>query len=365
MTDLIDQESAESNGGGMSAPERILTSGRAVQKMQTSYATAVAVQRPRDLKRTERALLQEATLAGEDFYYGWSVKDNKGKLSRIEGPSVDLANAAARCWGNCAVESLPVQDAGDSWIFTGAFVDLETGFTMTRQFRQSKASTVFGRMDNERKDDIRFQIGQSKAIRNVVLNALPPSLIRHAMEEAKKGVRAKLEKFINEKGLPAAIDIIVKELGKLGVKEAQIIDRVGVVETKAMTVDHLVMLRGDLTAIQSGQEYAETLFPVAGEVKSNEALKDKIKGNKKDEPAKAEEKIAAPPSDEPPPPQQVRGETLAKLQELISKSGQAQPSWRKAHGIATWADLLEQDALRYIAELEGKTKPEREAGEEG
>src|ERR1700733_12715611 len=143
-----------------------LAQGRSIQRVQTGYCTAVAVQKPRSLVVVKKRLDEEAALAGEDFFYGWGA----GK-DRVEGPSVGLAMAAVRCWGNCAIEALPVQDLGDSWVFTSAFIDLETGFTLTRQFRQSKKWTVHGKMDGERKDDVRFQIGQSKSARNVALNA--------------------------------------------------------------------------------------------------------------------------------------------------------------------------------------------------
>jgi hypothetical protein len=32
-----------------------------------------------------------------------------------------MANAIARCWGNCAVDMLPVQELGDSYVFTASF----------------------------------------------------------------------------------------------------------------------------------------------------------------------------------------------------------------------------------------------------
>ena len=72
------------------------------------YATAIACQIPRQLEIVRRRIEDEGRLAGEEFYYGWGA----GK-DRIEGPSVKLANALARCWGNCALELLPVQETRD------------------------------------------------------------------------------------------------------------------------------------------------------------------------------------------------------------------------------------------------------------
>jgi hypothetical protein len=234
----------------------VLLNGGAMTQTRTSYATAVAVQKPRILASVQRRLIEEADLAGEDFFYGWGTGNDK-----IEGGSIDLALAAVRCWGNCAVELLPVVETAHAWIFTAAFVDLETGFTLSRQFRQSKSSKVFGKHDEERKMDIRFQIGQSKAIRNVVLNAVPRSLTNGAMDQAKAGVRAKLEKFIEDKGLPAAVQMVLRGLAKHGVTEERVLSKVAVANKTAVTIDHLISLRGDLAALDAGRDWPAELFP--------------------------------------------------------------------------------------------------------
>jgi len=193
---------------------------------------------------------------GETAYYGWgSGKD------AVMGPSINLAMAAARAWGNCAVQPEPIQELPDAWVFAYAFIDLETGFTISRQFRQSKSWTVHGKMDDARKEDMRFQIGQSKAQRNTILSVLPKSLINAAMSAARKGVREKVEQFVKVKGIAAAQDLLIRGLAKHGVTEQAILDRVGVAAVKAIDVEEIVRLRGDLHAIEDGQERAEALFP--------------------------------------------------------------------------------------------------------
>lgn len=230
--------------------------GQTALQVRSTYATAMSVPVPRNLSAVERRLFDESQRAGDLFYYGWGEGDK-----RVEGPSVNLAIAAARCWGNCAVENLPVQETADAWIFTAAFVDLETGFTLSRQFRQSKKWAVHGRFDPERKDDIRFQIGQSKAVRNVVCNALPAWLMSQAIEHAKRGMRAKLERYIADNGIAAAQELVVRGLAKHGVSAVAIAAKFAVAATSALTVDHLVILRGDLTALDEGNERAGALFP--------------------------------------------------------------------------------------------------------
>ena len=210
----------------------------------------------RDLQDVRKRLIEESRLMGESAFYGWGA----GK-DAIEGPSVKIAMAAVRCWGNCSVEAMPLQETHDAYVFTSRFIDLETGYTLERQFRQSKRSIVYGKHDEERKADIRFQIGQSKSARNVVLNALPEWLIDEAVDVAKEGVREKVENYIKANGIAAAVDMVVRGLVKAAVPEPLILTKCGKAKREALTVDDIVMLRGCLKAIQDGAERASELFP--------------------------------------------------------------------------------------------------------
>jgi hypothetical protein len=101
-----------------------------LMRSQTQFHTAVAVQRPRNLDKVVAAVLREAEFAGDAFYYSFPMGGKK-----IEGPSIGLAMAVAREWGNCAV---PVEyyETPAEWVFNAHFVDLERGFTVSRVFRK-------------------------------------------------------------------------------------------------------------------------------------------------------------------------------------------------------------------------------------
>ncbi len=275
---------------------QVAINGQTLQKMSTSYATAVSVQKPRILEDVRRRLNDEARIGGEGFYYGWGV----GKGKRVEGPSIQLATAAARSWGNCAVEMEDVQDLGDSWVFTAIFVDIETGFTLKRQFRQSKTFIIYGDHDDHRKDEMRFQIGQSKATRNVVVNALPKSLIREAMSTAKTGVRKRLEEWIAKKGeggLVMAQDGALEQLKRLGVSEEQVLAKVSRPTRGAITVDDLVILKGDIMAIDDGNDRVEGLYPEVGQAEpTTEDLMDHLGGEVETGPEAAPAPDAKPPT---------------------------------------------------------------------
>jgi hypothetical protein len=233
-----------------------MASGGTMLQTRGTYNTAVSVLKPRSLADVQRRLLEEAALMGDQGFYGWGA----GK-DAIEGPGEALAYAAARCWGNNAIEYAPVVETADAYYYTAYFIDLETGFTCGRPFRQSKKWTVYGKLDEERKADVRFQIGATKAARNVILKVLPSWLIDKAMEECKAGVRKDLERLIEQHGLAKAQDLALKSLAKHGVKEEEVLAKFSVAARSALDVDRLVIIKGDLAALQRGDARAVELYP--------------------------------------------------------------------------------------------------------
>lgn len=235
----------------------LVSSGSGLQRVQGAATTVVRVQKDRDIVDVQKRAMLESDLMGDLAYYGWG--QNK---DRIEGPTVKLALMLARCFGNCIIEMEPVQTEKDSWIFTAKFVDLETGFTLMRQFRQSKKWMVYGKHDDERKDDIRFQIGQSKAIRNVVLNAIPEWLVDQAIDKAKGNVKAKILKRIADQGLDKVQTDAVSRCEALGVPPERLLNLFGRPTVKALTVEDLVTLAGNIRAVETGTDRVENVFPI-------------------------------------------------------------------------------------------------------
>lgn len=244
----------------------LIAKGETIRQIQTPYATAVAVQKPRDMKEIARRCLEEAELAGDLFFYRWEVKSTdqktkEEKTSFIEGPSINLTLCAARNFGNTAIAQRPLQETDASWIFTAAVIDLETGFTLERQYRMDKKFTIYGRMDQFRKDDIRFQIGQSKAIRNVINNYVPAGLVEKMIEAAKGSVRSKIEKMITAAGgeIAKVISRMLTEFKRLGIDQEKIEAKIGLT-ADAWDIEILTLLSGDLRALKNGNETAESLY---------------------------------------------------------------------------------------------------------
>jgi hypothetical protein len=218
------------------------------------YVTAMQVIKPRNLNRVISKCVEEASIAGEEFLYSWKQGGNI-----IEGLTIGAALSIVRNFGNSFVD-VEIEERESAYIFTAYFCDLETGFNLSRSFRQNKASpkTKQGKdiYEGERGTDIIFQIGQSKAIRNVILNAVPRWLATKVLDEAKNNAMA----TINNMGEVKARDLILKKITNLKVDIA----RVEAIYGKAKSWDKikLVQLSSALRSLENGYEDEETLFPI-------------------------------------------------------------------------------------------------------
>lgn len=249
--DAVFDDAGGAEGDGAPRSALSLATVRApMQQVKTHYATAIAVQKPRDMRAVTKRIEQEAELCGEDFYYSWTVKNRDGSRGLVEGPSIDASMIMVRNFGNAAAESHVAEEGPAHWLLTAAFIDLETGFTLERQFRQRKAEAHQKKgEDADRLLDIAFQIGQSKAQRNVVVKAMPQWLVKRAMERAKesaeKNYAENLPRYIeNCKATFATIGVTVAEL------EAKLGEDVGQAKPiAAWTVSDLGVLRAIHRAI--------------------------------------------------------------------------------------------------------------------
>jgi hypothetical protein len=254
-----------------SSPMPATTHG--MMQVRTPYVAAMQVVKPRDMAQVERNILKQAAMLGDHAFYSWGA--GKG---RVEGGTIELAMMMFNTYGNLTIIAEPVQESAEAWIFTHYIVDLESGTSAPRQWRESKRSKVDGNLDPERKDAIRFSRGQSKNIRNVILNKMPRWLIEKAIEEAKRGVRGRLEQYIKNNGLAAAQQYILQQLKRYGVTEEMVLEKMGRADVKGLDIDDLIQLSADFRAIDSGQEHVATLFPMKESTPKID-LKDKLRSS--------------------------------------------------------------------------------------
>ena len=181
------------------APSRDVVSAPSVQPMMSPGDRVFGAQQVavyRDEARILQKLAALGAAAGDDWFYRFPVKSKNGQKSFIEGPSIKLANDVARIYGNCEVDTRVI-DLGASWLIYARFTDFESGYALTRPFQQDKGASRLGGDDQARKLDIAFQIGVSKAIRNVVTNALQ-TFADYAFEAARNSLVEKIGKDVQK-----------------------------------------------------------------------------------------------------------------------------------------------------------------------
>lgn len=239
-----------------SNPSDLLNQG--LMRTQTAYTTSMQVLKPRNLNYVEKKCLEEAAIAGEEFIYQWPVKkkqpDGTYKKEQLIGLSVGAALAIARNMGNNAID-VQVEEKHDCYIFYGAYIDLETGFNLRRAFRQRKEQNIGEKYKSDgRAEDITFQIGQSKAIRNVALNAAPSWLTKKiqdwALNSFSKKVEADPAKYVNT---------CIQLAKKLFIPIEKIESKYG--KQTGWDVRKLISLLTELRTIEDGYDDIENVFP--------------------------------------------------------------------------------------------------------
>ena len=201
-----------------------IPAGTSLIQAQGREITARKVAVPRNMRKIMTELSQYCAQFGDTYVYSWQVNDRRNNRKvTIEGGTIKLANDLVNLWGNCAVDC-DIIETKTHWIFKAWFIDYERGVSRSRLFQQRKSQTA-GMKDADRQADMIFQSGQSKAIRNVVLNGVP-SLANFALEESKRGLVDKLQDKENRQKAVEFIDRVMEENGIVDQQVEAVLGRV-------------------------------------------------------------------------------------------------------------------------------------------
>jgi len=243
--------------------------------------TAQVCKVKRDENWVTMKIKEYAAANGGAYLYSWAVKDrNNSRSQMIEGPTIKLAMDLHRLWGNSALDMCVVSDA-EAHTFYARFVDLETGMSVVRPFRQARSKNIGkGMRDQSRQDDIIYQIGASKATRNVIVNALG-TWADLMVEESKKNLLGWVENNPDKadtyiKGVMEKFEILLPRI------EA-VVGR----KRKDWTMPNLSMVMTQLRAIDEGMAIADETYPTDAEAQAITQKKEAVKADK----APVEEKV--------------------------------------------------------------------------
>lgn len=285
----------------------------------------VAVKRDRaEILATMKSL---ALQAGPAYFYSIPYKDRKtGKTVRVEGPSIKLAVDLAREYGNCSAECVVQRETPTHWTLAARFIDYETGFTLQRPFSQRRSQNT-GMRDSARQEDIVFQIAASKAIRNVIINALR-TYADDAMAHAKSGLRQRIDNKPE-----AARGWLVKQFERLEIPLAWVERQIGRKAADWLVPD-MARLYGEVGSIDDDMVDWRDLYPdpnaadvdedgvvieqkkvepkkakPAAKAKAQEPEPEKETAKEPEPEPEAEPEAAAEPDDDPPPAEAEQAET--------------------------------------------------------
>lgn len=344
-------------GGNLSNQARIGVS------MQNFLMSAQPVDRARVPSQIMQRLKTLCKMHGQRYIYSWKVTDRANQRQiEISGATVKLTNDLAAEYGNMVTGIVNVEDVGTHWIFHAAVCDMETGYNYIRPFRQRKGQDT-GMKDRDRQEDIVFQIGCSKAIRNAVTNVLG-SWVEYMLEECDTMLIEWVQNKDNQQKLQSFID---KTCARFSIKIEQIEAVIGRSRADWSPRDK-VKVMSELRGVAEGLTNPADLYPSDEDAEKVRAKKDADRAQQKS-------------GGKAPPPRDERKDTekdTSKAEEPPKEEGKKGPGrpamsaeekamreeYRKLTGKKVPAKSNMADVQRLVEQEREKAAAQQEAAEE-
>ena len=195
----------------------------------------------------------------------------------VSGPSIRLAEEAARCWGNVefGVKELSQKD-GESEMLAFAW-DLETNVRSSQTFnvKHVRDTRSGARKLTDQRDIYENNANNAgRRLRARILAILPPDFINAALEECARTLKGD-----NSVPLEDKIKKMIVAFEKVGVKQSLIEGRLGK-KSELMTDDDLVEYRGIYASIKDKHSKVSDWFDVKDNTEKADEL-NAILGGKK------------------------------------------------------------------------------------
>lgn len=222
-----------------------------VSRAEIDMQVATAHKYPRSIKRFRDEAYQMVTLnegIAESCIY---ALPRDGKV--IEGPSARFAEVVASAWGNCRAGARVVNDQGEFVTAQGVFHDLERNVAITYEV-QRRITDKNGRRYKPDMIGVTANAACSVALRNAILKGVPKAFWDDMYQAARKTVMGDVQTLANRRASA------IKAFQSFGINEAQILAKLEVTGVEDITLEHLVTLRGLLTAIKEGDTTPEQAF---------------------------------------------------------------------------------------------------------
>lgn len=178
---------------------------------------------------------------------------------QVSGPSIRLAEAIAREWGNLQYGIIEQERRGDESTMLAYAWDLETNVTSRAEFKVKhyRDSNRDGKKQLTEERDIYEAVANNGArrLRACILKLIPGDVVDAAVKQCDETIRAR----VND--LPTAIAQMLEAFGTLGVSKEQIEKRLRH-RIDATNAAEIVAMRRVFTSIQDGMGSPADYFEI-------------------------------------------------------------------------------------------------------
>lgn len=228
-------------------------------KAEIDQQISTAKKYPRSIKRFRDEALAMVTLNESVAATCIYALPRDGKT--IEGPSARFAEVVASAWGNCRAGARVVSDQGDFVTSQGVFHDLERNVAITYEVQRR----ITGKNGNRFSADmigVTANAACSVALRNAILKGVPKAFWDDMYQAARATIMGDFKTLANRRA--EAIKLFIS----YGVTQEQVLEKLEVKGVEDITMEHLVTLRGLITALREGDTTPEQAFGQTNPVKT-------------------------------------------------------------------------------------------------
>lgn len=233
-------------------------------EIDTQIATAKAF--PRSLTQFRDKALSMATFS-EDIAASCTYALPRGG-SRLEGPSIRLAEIVAASYTNVQYGGRVIANDGKMITAQGVCIDLENNVKATVEVNR-KITDKNGKIYSQ---DMQVMTGNAAiaiAVRNAIFKVIPGALVAAIQDKAKEVARGTAETLV------ARRDKAISYFRSLGVKDEQLCAVLEIKRVEDIDLDKLETLTGMKAAIKNGEATVQSLFEIEGKKAAPEVAKDK------------------------------------------------------------------------------------------
>lgn len=287
-----------------------------LNKSEIDQQIATAKRYPRSISNFRKEALQLCTLdeqtAAECIY----ALPRDGKT--VEGPSARFAEVIAYAWGNERIGARVIGEDDQFVTSQGMFYDLEKNVGIAYEVKRRIVNRA-GKKFSADMIGTTSNAASSIALRNAVLKGIPKAIWRPIYDAARKVVAGDVRTLASRR------DEAIKAFQIFNITPDRIFETLGVKGKEDITIDHLVTLRGILTAIQEGDTTPEQAFAHRGDnmAEATTAKASDLAEKYRQKPAEQKQEPVNPPqaspetaepetlNQEPPQPPRRRGRASA------------------------------------------------------